>query len=34
MSKSTTRVSGKLHGGILDDVGARIVAGDLPPAPC
>ena len=31
MTKPTTRVSGKLHGGILDDVGGRIVAGDLPP---
>ncbi len=31
MSKSTTRVSGKLHGGILDDVGGRIVSGVLPP---
>jgi DNA-binding FadR family transcriptional regulator len=28
--KPTTRVSGKLHGGILDDVGARIVGGELP----
>jgi DNA-binding FadR family transcriptional regulator len=31
VSKSMTRVSGKLHGGILDDVGGRIVGGDLPP---
>ena len=31
MSKSTTRVSGQLHSGILDDVGGRIVGGDLPP---
>ena len=31
MSKSTTRVSGALHGGILDDVGRRIVGGELAP---
>ena len=29
MSKSTTRASGQLHGGVLDDVGGRIVGGDL-----
>lgn len=29
MSKSTSRVSGQLHGGILDDVGGRVVSGEL-----
>lgn len=29
MSKSTTRASGQLHGDILDDVGGRIVGGEL-----